>query len=135
MAEAQPPRNIVRAAPGATPARAMPEMSAPPDPARAAEWTFKRLVRYIQQFEANLDPDQEIGGRMVSFGDVVQFSIMNVGYWNPDIITFDGVDKQGRAIKLIQHVSQLNVLLIAAAKLNPAEAPRRIGFKLDKDAT
>lgn len=130
---AEPPRNIVRATGAPPPARAMPELTAPPDPARAAEWTFKRLVRYIQQFEANLNPDQEVGGRMVSFGDVVQFNIVNVGYWNPDIITFDGVDKQGRAIKLIQHVSQLNVLLIAATKLHPQEAPRRIGFDLGKD--
>jgi hypothetical protein len=33
-------------------------------------------------------------------------------------------------MQLIQHVSQLNVLLQARPKADPAEAPRRIGFQL-----
>ncbi|MBL8835782.1 MAG: hypothetical protein JNL66_06030 [Alphaproteobacteria bacterium] len=106
-------------------------MAAPPDPSVAAEWTYKRLVAYIVQFERNLDADHEVAGRMVSFGTTVQFHIVDVGYWNPDIITFDGVDQSGNVMKLIQHVSQLNVLLIAARKLQPAAEPRRIGFLLE----
>lgn len=107
-------------------------MAAPPDASVAAEWTYKRLVAYIVQFERNLDADHEIAGRMVSFGTTVQFHIVDVGYWNPDIITFDGVDQSGNVMKLIQHVSQLNVLLIAARKLQPAAEARRIGFLLER---
>ena len=78
-----------------------------------------------------LDRDHEIGGRFVSFGDDAHFHIADVGYWNPDIITFDGFDQNGNRMKLIQHVSQLNVLLVAVRKTTPpAEPPRRIGFYL-----
>ena len=66
-----------------------------------------------------------------AFGDDTLFHIADVGYWNPDIITFDGFDKSGNRMKLIQHVSQLNVLLLAVRKTTPpAEPPRRIGFYL-----
>jgi len=109
-------------------------LAAAPDPAVAAEWTYRRLVAYIVQFERNLDAEHEIAGRMVSFGSAIQFHIVDVGYWNPDIITFDGVDPGGNPMKLIQHVSQLNVLLVSARKLAPEAEPRRIGFRLEKEA-
>jgi hypothetical protein len=78
-----------------------------------AESTYERLMKYIGQFEMQLDRDHEIGGRFVSFGDDTHFHIAEVGYWNPDLITFDGFDQNGNRVKLIQHVSQLNVLLVA----------------------
>ena len=111
-----------------------PSLAGAPDASVAAEWTYRRLVTYIVQFERNLDADHEIAGRMVSFGSAIQFHIVDVGYWNPDIITFDGVDPGGNPMKLIQHVSQLNVLLVSAHKLAPEAEPRRIGFRLGKDA-
>jgi hypothetical protein len=119
-----------------TDSRARPPatLAAAPDPAVAAEWTYRRLITYIVQFERNLDADHEIAGRMVSFGSAIQFHIVDVGYWNPDIITFDGVDPDGNPMKLIQHVSQLNVLLVSARKLQPEAEPRRIGFRLEKEA-
>jgi hypothetical protein len=103
-------------------------------PDRAAEATFNRIVAYIREFETNLDKDHEIGARMVSFGDTVQFHIVDMGYWNPDIVTFDGLDDAGRRMKLIQNVSQLNVLLVAMPKRIDHEEPRRIGFVLENKA-
>jgi hypothetical protein len=103
-------------------------------PERAAEAMFHRIVAYIREFEANLDREHEIGARMVSFGDTVQFHIVDMGYWNPDIVTFDGVDEGGRRMKLIQNISQLNVLLIAMPKRIEHEEPRRIGFVLENKA-
>jgi hypothetical protein len=109
----------------------------PTPPSSPAESVFRRLVLYIRDFEAQLDPNEEIGGRMVSFGPAVQFHIVDIGYWGPDIITFDGVDENGHRVKLIQNISQLNVLLVALHKRVPeADPPRRIGFILNaKTAT
>ena len=99
-----------------------------------AESTYERLMKYIGQFELQLDRDHEIGGRFVSFGDDQHFHIADVGYWNPDIITFDGFDQNGNRVKLIQHVSPLNVLMVAVRKMTPpAEPPRRIGFYLGEE--
>jgi hypothetical protein len=103
-------------------------------PDRAAEATFNRIVAYIREFEGNMDAEHEVGARMVSFGDTVQFHIVDMGYWNPDIVTFDGLDDAGRRMKLIQNVSQLNVLLIAMPKRVEHDEPRRIGFVLEKRA-
>ncbi len=115
--------------------RLAPRRDEPVPPARAAEATFNRIVSYIREFEANMDSAHEVGARMVSFGDTVQFHIVDMGYWNPDIVTFDGLDEGGRRMKLIQNVSQLNVLLVAIPKRIEHDEPRRIGFVLEKKGT
>jgi hypothetical protein len=51
-----------------------------------------------------------------------------MGYFAPDIVTFYGVDQNGQRTQLIQHVSQLNVMLKAAPKLH--DEAERIGFRL-----
>ena len=112
--------------------RLAPRRDEPVSPTRAAEATFYRIVSYIREFEANMDAAHEVGARMVSFGDTVQVHIVDMGYWNPDIITFDGLDEAGRRMKLIQNVSQLNVLLIAMPKRIEHDEPHRIGFVLEK---
>jgi hypothetical protein len=111
--------------------RLTPRRGEPAAPDRRAEDVFYRLAAYIREFEANLDHDHELGARMVSFGTTVQFHIVDMGYWNPDIVTFDGLDEAGHRMKLIQNVSQLNVLLVAMPKREENEEPRRIGFELE----
>jgi len=121
--------------PATTPAVRQSERLAPrpgENPDRRAEDVFYRLVAYIREFEANLDHDHEVGARMVSFGTTVQFHIVDMGYWNPDIVTFDGLDEAGNRMKLIQNVSQLNVLLVAMHKREEHEEARRIGFVLER---
>lgn len=97
-----------------------------------AAWTYERLGEYIKDFESKLDTDHEIGARLVSFGQSVTFHIQNVGYYGPDIISFDGIDSNGLKVQLIQHMSQLSVLLIAMDRLE--DKPKRIGFIWDKES-
>ena len=96
-----------------------------------AKWTHKRLGEYINDFEAQLDDEHEIGARLVSFGSAVTFHIQDIGYYGPDIISFTGVNELGERVQLIQNISQLSVLLIAMKKLG--DKPRRIGFKTEED--
>lgn len=102
----------------------------PPSKLNPAKWTYERLAKYIKDFEAALDDDHEIGARLVSFGQNVTFHIENIGYYGPDIIHFDGRNEAMEKVQLIQHVSQLSVLLVAVKKQQ--DKPRRIGFILDK---
>ena len=95
-----------------------------------AQWTYERLAEYIKDFEATLDNEHEIGARLVSFGQNVTFHIEDIGYYGPDIIHFDGRNEAMEKVQLIQHVSQLSVLLVAVKKQQ--DKPRRIGFRLDK---
>lgn len=123
-------------APGASPER---HVERPPEgepkalrgksPAR---WAFERLALYIRNFEASLDADHEVAMGYVG-GDVGTLRIEGMGYFDPDIITFHGTAPDGSRIQLIQHVSQLEVLLVAAPKPEAQAEPRRIGFALTRD--
>ena len=95
-----------------------------------AEWAHERLVRSIIDFEKGLDDDKEIGARMVSFTENQTFHIKDVGYWGPDFVIFYGTNRDGSPIELIQHISQVSVLLVAMPK--EGDEPRRIGFDLEK---
>ena len=97
-----------------------------------AAWTRKRLIEYIKDFEADLDGEHEVGARLVSFGQAVTFHIADVGYYGPDIISFSGINEEGKKVQLVQHISQLSVLLVAMQK--QAAKPRRIGFILDEES-
>ena len=54
----------------------------------------------------------------------------DIGYQNPDIMYFYGT-VNGNQAQLIQHVSQLNFMLMAVPKDLPERKPRRIGFVND----
>jgi hypothetical protein len=93
-----------------------------------AAWMHERIVRQIMEFEKNLGPDHEVGGRFVQGQNNESLHITNVASWGPDMIMFLGEWADGRKFELIQHYSQVSVLLIAVPKLS--EEPRRIGFEL-----
>lgn len=95
----------------------------------AAEWAYERLILYIQKFEETLDAEQEVAMGFAG-GDAGVMRIEGMGYFDPDIITFYGSDPGGARTQLVQHVSQLNVLLRALPKQVERAAPRRIGFAL-----
>jgi len=94
-----------------------------------AEWAYERMVLYIQEFEKKLDGDHEVGMGFAG-GDVGTLKIQGMGYFAPDLITFYGTDPSGAKTQLVQHVNQLNVMLVAAPKEDGTVEPSRIGFKL-----
>lgn len=94
-----------------------------------AEWAYQRLILYIQNFEKMLDGEHEVAMGFTDTGGGF-LRIEGLGHFDPDIVTFYGQDQTGAKVQLVQHVSQLNVLLRAMPKLDEAEAPRRIGFQL-----
>lgn len=97
-----------------------------------AEWAYERIVIYIQKFEETLDADHEVGMGYAG-GDVGSLRIQGMGFFGPDIITFYGESPDGAKTQLVQHVSQLNVMMVASPKVDAEAAPRRIGFKLQAE--
>jgi len=65
--------------------------------------------------------------------DAGTIRIEGMGYFDPDIITFYGQDQMGMRTQLVQHVSQLSVMLRALPKQTEEAPPRRIGFRLAQD--
>ena len=86
------------------------------------------LVRMIDDYEKSLSDQEEIGGRIVGAPGEGSFHIDDIGFWGPDLIMFYGKNNQGRPIRLIQHYTQLSVLLTSMPKVK--EQPRRIGFAI-----
>ncbi|SFU03817.1 DUF6173 family protein [Sedimentitalea nanhaiensis] len=95
----------------------------------AAQWAYERLIIYIQNFEAQLDGEHEVAMGFVG-GDAGVLRIEGLGYYDPDIVTFYGRDASGAQTQLIQHVSQLSVLLRAVSKPRQDAPANRIGFRL-----
>ena len=130
-AEAMPRAHAVRTEPDARGAEdgPMPKMPAPKSP---AEWAYRRLILYIARFEEALDAEHEVAMGFTDGGTGV-IRIEGMGHFDPDIVTFYGTDARGAKVQLIQHVTQLSVLLRALPKVRPDGAPRRIGFQLRAD--
>ena len=97
-----------------------------------AKCTYLKFIEYIFNFEKSLDDNHEIGARLVSFASEVTFYIQEVGYCGPLVISFSGCSENGDKLQLLQHVSQLNILLVAMEKRG--DEPVRIGFKLKRTA-
>lgn len=104
----------------------------PIDEKSPAEWAYERLVIYIQNFEEQLDNEHEIAVGFVG-GDAGVLRIKGLGFFDPDIVTFYGTDVDGTKTQLIQHVTQLSVMLRAIPKDDTQVAAKRIGFRLVAD--
>lgn len=95
----------------------------------AAQWAYERLILYLQNFERRLDAEHEVAmGFTGSEAGVLR--IEGMGYFDPDILTFYGTDLDGARTQMVQHVSQLNVMLRALPKPKEEDRARRIGFRL-----
>ena len=119
-------------APVAPPAASV--VGAPPaqQPHNPAQWMHERLVHQIIEFEKTIGPDHEVGGRFVEGPGSEPLHIANIASWGPDMILFVGQFPDGRKFELLQHYSQVSVLLVAVPKAADEE-PRRIGFELLKN--
>lgn len=122
---------------------ACPETSAPSDfpdsvmeepleQKSPAEWAYERLIIYIQNFEKTLDNEHEVAMGFTG-SDAGIMRIEGMGFFDPDVITFYGSDPAGTKTQLVQHYSQLNVILRALPKTVESAEPNRIGFRLAQD--
>lgn len=89
---------------------------------------YKQISKEVQSFENTLDEEHEVGVRLVSFGQSIQFHVSTIEYKNPYIFIFKGFLDNGSPVELIQHVSQLSFLLVKVKRLKPEEPKRPIGF-------
>lgn len=135
-AQAMPRAHVVHSDPQANCAETKPLPKAltrkPFENKSPAEWAYERLILYIKNFEEQLDNEHEVAMGFTG-ADAGVIRIEGIGFFDPDIVTFYGSDPAGTKTQLIQHVTQLNVMLRALPKMVAADAPRRIGFRLAED--
>jgi len=88
----------------------------------------KRLMEIINEFDKSLDQDHEVGIRLVNFGETVVFHLEDLGYQNPSLMIFYGITDNDEPVELIQHISQISIMLIKMKRKNPDTAKKPIGF-------
>ncbi len=114
--------------------RLQPNIPIPSNPvvsrldAELASVFYQRLKNYVIDFEKELSVEEEVGLRLVSFGETVSLHVEDIGFSNPSLICFYGTNEHGRKMQLIQHVSQISFLLTVVPRIDPAR--ERIGFIL-----
>jgi hypothetical protein len=91
-----------------------------------AEYVFKHIMQRVADFQMALKETQEIGIQLANFGKAAEIHIREIKYKNPNLIEFIGVDLDQNDVALIQHINQLNFLLVAVNAIN--DIPHRIGF-------
>ena len=91
-----------------------------------ADYARERVTDLINSFQASIGDDVEVGISVVGSGSAAPFRLRGIKASNPDILIFDGVDAKGNVVQLLQHYSQMALMLVAVPKLE--ERPFRIGF-------
>jgi hypothetical protein len=95
----------------------------PPNPAKLA---VAAIYEEIADFEASLDENHEMGLSIVGGPAGVCLHVREVYRYGTDKLVFNGVNSDGSPLRLVQHLSQLNFLMISAKKIG--ETAVRIGF-------
>lgn len=96
-----------------------------------ADYTYEVITERIKEFQDSLDEDHEVAVQLASFGQSITLSVTDIGYSNPSTLVFHGYIGEQHAT-LIQHLSQLNFLLLSVRKADPEKPARRIGFSMEE---
>lgn len=93
-----------------------------------AGYLRERLMERVRAFEAALKNDEELGMRLASSGYPEPFRLTAVDHADPHLIIFRGETEEGRPVEVVQHLSQVSLMMVALAKAPERAEPRRIGF-------
>ena len=103
--------------------------------APTARRAIAQLAVEIRAFEDSLDDSHEVGVKLVPFGSGIVIHVARIGFHQPSLVILVGSLEDGSPVKVVQHLSQLNFLLVRAARLHPEEPKERIGFRLEDDTS
>lgn len=95
-----------------------------------ADWQYEKICEQIDDFQNRLDDEHEVALLLTNFGQSIILRVSELGYQNPCLIYYYGYSND-KYCQLIQHISQINFLLMAVPKQDPEKPARRvvIGFR------
>ena len=121
------PKDLIAGSSGFTLPNGLSIPPIPVNPNLASEF-HHRLIEWINDFHKSLDEEHDVGVRLVSFGQSVTFHLEDISYWNPSLISFVGQTENGEPVELIQHVTQISVLLLKMKRQSVQPPKKPIGF-------
>lgn len=90
-----------------------------------AGYIRERMMQIIAEQEQLLAVDQELGIIVVG-GNAPSFHLRSIGHSNPDLLRFIGTDPDGNAVQIVQHHTQMSVMIVSVPKLG--DKAFRVGF-------
>ncbi|WP_432422350.1 DUF6173 family protein [Rhizobium leguminosarum] len=87
-------------------------------------------MQIIAQQEESLSAEEELGVIVVG-GNAPSFHLRSIGHSNPDLLRFVGTDPNGNTVQIVQHHTQISVMIVTVPKLG--ERAFRVGFAPTKD--
>ncbi len=88
----------------------------------------KYIYNEIIKYQCNLAQNNDVGVVITQFNQSTTILVQNIGYIGYNLVCFCGKDTNGKPLELIQHISQLNLLLTAVSTPEPDTPRRKIGF-------
>lgn len=93
-----------------------------------AQIVAESIHQEILNYQNNLPDTEDVAMSIVQFNESITIFVDSIGYIGYNLIRFGGKDNLGKPMELIQHVSQLNFLLMVVPKLEQETPKRKIGF-------
>lgn len=93
-----------------------------------AENIAKHIYDQVVKYQSNLNATNDVALVITQFSQSTTILVQNIGYIGYNLVCFYGRGTDGKPLELIQHISQLNLLLTVAEKSKPETPKRKIGF-------
>jgi ABC-type hemin transport system substrate-binding protein len=93
-----------------------------------ANTIVEELIEAVNEYNKSLDEKHEAGVMLASFGQSVTVNITGIGYKGAKLIRFTGYSESGAPVELLQHVNQLNFLMVSLPRESTEEPKKQIGF-------
>lgn len=93
-----------------------------------AEQVACYLYEEIRDYQNKLPDTEDVAMSIVQFNQSITILVKEIGYIGYNLVCFHGEDTSGKPLELIQHVQQLNFLLMVVPKPEPEAPKRNIGF-------
>ena len=92
-----------------------------------AEYMAKVIFIIIVGFISTLSEVQDVALQIIQFNNSITLYVTKVSHLGLGLIVFQGSDSANNPCEIVQHISQINVLMAIVSK--PADIPhRKIGF-------
>ena len=110
----------------------LPEMPDMPHWYMWSDTQFEIIKKYVEDFEASLDQEHEVGLMLTNFGQSILMQVAEIGYEKSVLMVFKGI-VNGNPATLIQHINQLSFMLTAVPRPEPEKPKAKIGFIISEE--
>lgn len=101
--------------------------------AQCASGYYKRITKLIEDFNEEIGQDYDLGACLVSYGVNNIINVESFGYYNPGLMLIYG-NLNGEPVQLVQHTSQINLLLKRIKRVDTSKPKKKIGFQLHNES-